>query len=92
MGQASPSPSSSEARSLPLSSFLRAFPAQMRSLLGEAVSSTGEVPGTLTQELRTQGKHHNSSALRHGYSVPRTRGAGAGKGPEKGSEGGRGME
>ena len=89
MVQGFPSPSSSDVCSLLLSLFLHAFPAQVHSFLGEAVSSAGEVLGTLTQELRTQG--NITMALRCA-SVPRTRGPGAGKGPEKGSDGGRGME
>lgn len=89
MVQGFPSPSSSDACSLLLSLLLHAFPAQVHSFLGEAVSSVGEVLGTLTQELRT---HGNITMALHCASVPHTRGPGAGKGPEKSSNGGRGME
>lgn len=89
MVQGFPSPSSSDVCSLLLSLFLHAFPAQIHSFLGEAVSSEGEVLGNITQELRTQG---NITKALHCTSVPRTRGPGAGKGPEKGSDGSRGME
>lgn len=86
--QASPSPppSPSEAHSLLLSPFLRAFPAQIGSLLG--VSSTGEVPGNLMLEL---GEASEQPLLCHGL-VLCARGVGAGKGLEKATEEGGSRE